>query len=396
MSADGKLKIFDKARGKALGSPGIGGLGDLAMYDMPAGGGWAPTGPAGKRRDWQIDSGLCQSIQGPVFSALRASGRIEGPDGAHRVTREVRLWGDSRRIEYDVEIEAKRDNGIFCICFAVGVAGNVTAGIPFGVESRDNLKNELFRADLDLWAGGGFPEGYDATRWTDVSDSEFGYTFICPPGMHTGYEFKKNDKSLEFILLRTRSMPDDEFRQCPLSLQGVGRHTWRCALVPHESTWREALSYRQALEQHNPLLAHSPLFGLDCGGVTGQRSNRFNAIKGFFGVAEPEWYLNPPSPLPAQASLVEVAPPNVVLSSMRLIKSGSEKEEPEYELRLYETAGQATDAVVKLGCAVDSVRQTNFLGEPLDAAGKIKTNGREIVFRIQPWKIVTLRIGSTR
>jgi alpha-mannosidase len=114
------------------------------------------------------------------------------------------------------------------------------------------------------------------------------------------------------------------------------------------------------------------------------------------GVAEPEWYRNLPSPLPAQASLVEVAPPNVVLSSMRLIKSGSEKEKPEYELRLYETAGQATDAVVKLGCAVDSVRQTNFLGEPLDAAGKIKTNGREIVFRIQPWKIVTLRIGSTR
>lgn len=147
----------------------------------------------------------------------------------------------------------------------MGVTGNATAGIPFGVESRDNLKNELFRADLDVWAGGGFPEGYDATRWTDVSDSEFGYTFICPPGMHTGYEFKKNDKSLEFILLRTRSMPDDEFRQCPLSLQGVGRHTWRCALVPHESTWREALSYRQALEQHNPLLAHSPLFGLDCG-----------------------------------------------------------------------------------------------------------------------------------
>jgi hypothetical protein len=400
MSADGKLTIFDKVRRKVLGSPEVGGLGDLAMYDMPSRGGWDATGPAGKRRDWQLERGQCQSVQGPVFSTLRACGRIEGPDGAHRVTREVRLWGDSQRIEYNVEIDAKHDNGIFCICFAVGIAGDVSAGIPFGVESRDNLKNELFRPDIgswELWAGGGFPEGYDATRWTDVSDSEYGYTFICPQGMHTGYTFKKNDKSLEFILLRTRSMPEDEFRQCPSLLQGVGRHTWRCALVPHENTWREALSYRQALEQHNPLLAHSPLFGLDCGGVTSRRPFRFNPkTGGSFGVAVPEWYLNPPPPLPAQFSLVEVAPPNVVLSSMRLIKSGSGKEKPEYELRLYETAGQATDVVVKLGCAVGSVRRTNFLGEPLDAADKIKANGQEILFHIQPWKIVTLRIGGTR
>ena len=91
MSAAGKLKIFDKARRKVLGSPETGGLGDLAMYDMPAGGGWAPAGPAGKRRDWQVESRQCQSIQGPAFSTLRASGRIEKPDGAHRVRREVRL-----------------------------------------------------------------------------------------------------------------------------------------------------------------------------------------------------------------------------------------------------------------------------------------------------------------
>ena len=410
MGADGKLEIFDKARRKVLGSPATGGLGGLAMYDMPPAGGWAPIGPAGKRRDWQVDSGQCQSLRGPAFAALRASGRIEGPGGAHRVTREVRLWGDSQRIEYEVEIDAKHDDGIFCIRFALGMAGSVQAGIPFGVESRDNLKNEIFRAGLgeeagsDLpegydairWAGGGFPEGYCATRWTDVSDSEFGYTFICPPGMHTGYQFKKHEKSLEFILLRSRPMPDDMFRECPLSLQGVGHHTWRCALVPHAGTWRDAMSYRHALEQHNPLLAHSPLFGLDCGGVTDQRSHRFHAEGGFFGVAEPEWYRNPPPPLPAQASVVEVTPANVLLSSMRLIKFGTDKEKPEYELRLYETAGQATDAMVKLGCAVDSVRQTNLLGEPLGSVGRIKTNGREIALHLEPWKIVTLRFRGSQ
>jgi hypothetical protein len=401
MSADGRLTIFDKTRRKILGSTSPHGLGDLAMYDMPPGGGWAPTGPAGKRRDWQVDSAQCMSIYGPVFSALRARGRIEGPAGEHRITREVRLWENSRRIEYSIEIDAQQDSAIFCICFALGIDGKVAAGIPFGVESRDNLQNELFRTDLlvsnnDQWACGGFPEGYDATRWTDVSDPEFGYTFICPPGMHTGYEFKRQDKSLEFILLRLRAMPEDEFRECPASLQGVGRHIWRCALVPHEGTWREAVSYRQALEQHVPLLAHSPLFGMECGGFVGQRSNRFTAPGGFFGVATPEWYQNPPPPLPPQTSLVEVSPPNIVLSSMRLVKPGSARAKPEYELRLYETAGKTTDAVVKLGWSADRVQETNFLGEPLKAAGEIKANGREILIRFDPWKIVTLRIGSTR
>ena len=393
-SADGKLKIFDKARGKTLGSPGIGGLGDVAMYDMPATEGWAATGPPGRRRDWQVDSGQCRSIQGPVFSALQAGGRIEGPGGSHMVTREVRLWGDSRRIEYGIGIEATHDNGIFCIGFALGVTGNVTAGIPFGAESRDNLANELFRTDLDEWAGGGFPEGYEATRWTDVSDAEYGYTFVCPPGMHTGYMFRKGSKSLEFILLRLRPMPTEHFRQCHSSLQGVGRHYWRCALIPHEGTWREALSHRHAVEQHVPLLAHSPVYGLDSGGVANKRSHRFDPPTGFFGIAEPEWYRKPPPPLPAQASLVEVSPPNVALSSMRLIKSSSGVGKPEYELRLYETTGQATDAIVKLGCAVGSVRETNFLGEPLAGAGRIAADGREIRVHVPPWKIVTLCIAE--
>ena len=395
MSADGKLDIFDEAHSRVLGSPELGGLGELAMYDMPAPTGWVGTGPAGKRRDWQVDSAQCQTLRGPVFSALQASGRINGPNGVHKLVREVRLWGDSRRIEYAIEIDAKPDNAILCIRFGIGVDGNITAGIPFGAESRDNLKNELFRTNLDEWAGGGFPEGYDAIRWTDVSDSDFGYTFICPPGMHTGFAFKRNDKSLEFILLRVRPMPDDVFRQCPSSLQGVGRHAWRCAMVPHAGTWRDALSHRQALEQHIPLLAHSPLFGLDCGGITSQSSFRFNAPGGFFGGAEPEWYRKPPPPLRAQASVVEVSPANVVLSSMRLVKSGSGKETPEYELRLYETTGQATEVVVKLGCSVESVRRTNFLGEPVDAAGKITINGGEVSFRIQPWKVVTLRLRTT-
>jgi hypothetical protein len=40
---------------------------------------------------------------------------------------------------------------------------------------------------------------------------------------------------------------------------------------------------------------------------------------------------------------------------------------------------------------VQSVRATNFLGEPSAEAGKIETSGREIRLQLKPWKIVTLR-----
>jgi alpha-mannosidase len=65
---------------------------------------------------------------------------------------------------------------------------------------------------------------------------------------------------------------------------------------------------------------------------------------------------------------------------------------PEWELRLYETTGQAADVLLRLARPVGSVRETNLLGEPSDEIGPIAVAGREIRFRLKPWKIVTLRL----
>ena len=96
--------------------------------------------------------------------------------------------------------------------------------------------------------------------------------------------------------------------------------------------------------------------------------------------------------LDQQASFARVEPAGVVLSSLRLVDPPAGGEKPQWELRLYETLGRQTDVVVRLGCPIQGVRRTNLLGEPVGELEKIDVEGREIHFRIQPWKIVTLRV----
>lgn len=381
VQTNGRLEVFDKKRGMMLGAPQVGGFGDLAIYDMPPPSGtWTHIGPVGKRRDWQAAVDRCQAVQGPVFASLTIPGTI----GGHAMTREVRLWRNSPRMEFGVTLDTtQRDNGVFCIRFPIGMSGKVAAGIPFGVEPRDDLGREPFRGESFAV---GFPEGYDATRWTDVSSPEFGYTFICPPGMHTGYAFKKADQTIEFILDRFLPTPTDIFGRAASSVDGRGHHQWWCALLPHSGSWADAKSYRHALEQHVPLVSWSPTQGLGHGAL----------------IAAPE-YKNPDRPIPdvplpeglragPATSLVEVSPGNVVLSAMRLLRPAKASEASPMELRLYETTGKPADVVVRLHRPAVSVVETNFLGETIPKARKIEIAGNELRFHIEPWKIVTLRV----
>jgi len=361
------LEVVDKQRGVKLGAPEIGGLGEVVFYDTEPKLDWTANRPLGKRHEWEVSGQDLQYSQGPVHASLRAKGNF----GPHRVSREARLTRGSRRIEYLVEIDAEDGSGVFCMRFPSGLSGRVSAGIPFGVEPRDHLEKEPFRCEYFVT---GYPDAYYAHRWSDVSSEKYGYTYVCPPGIHTGYFYREEDRALQFMLLRVRPMPTrSPWHQVHPSIQGKGHHAWRSALLPHDGTWREASSHRHALEQHVPLLAFSP--------GTGIRRVR----------------LDEPAPSPAgdslaeSASFVEISPSGVVLSSLRLVASEEKGKSPQWELRLYETLGNATDVVVRLGCPVARARRTNLLGEPSEDGGKIELAGNEIRFRILPWKIVTLR-----
>ena len=258
--ADGKLEIIDKAQGKPLGAAEQGGLGDVVLYDAPQPQDWMMNGPLGKRHGWQVGLQETSSLPGPVSSTLRARGHI----GPHSIVRELRLVRGSPRLDFHVEIQAAEGNGVFCIRFPLEVTGRITAGIPFGAEPRDHFESHPFRGEFFVQ---GYPDGYYATRWTDVSSAGSGYTMVCPWGAHTGYAYKTSEKSLEFLLLRLRPLPGGPWGQMSPSIKGTGRHEFNCSLIPHEGTWREAAVYREALLFHQPLqaLVVSPLPGMGKG-----------------------------------------------------------------------------------------------------------------------------------
>jgi len=357
---NGTLEIVAKELGRTVGAPGVSGLGDVVYYEAPQPKGWMLNGPLGERRDCAVAAEQISIVHGPVYSSVSTEGTI----GPHRVLRELRLWSGSPRLEYHVEIEAKADCGVFSMRFPVGLSGRVTAAIPFGVEPREEFDREPFRGEKFVQ---GYPEGYYATRWTDVSGEDFGFTLICPPGVHTGYAFKKAEQAMELILLRVRPpAAGGEFVQVHPSILGAGVHRWRMAFQPHAGAWHESTPWRSAVETHVPLLAISPLSSLRHAMLkrppvtsTGTRADH--------------------------ASFLAVLPAGVVLSSARLLGN-------ELELRLYETLGRRTEAVVHLPAEVAEARATNFLGESLAQPDQIKIDGRQLRTAIQPWKILTLRV----
>ncbi|MCX6910270.1 MAG: hypothetical protein NTY01_19805 [Verrucomicrobia bacterium] len=359
MQADGALEVFDKTRQTPLGSAERGGLGDIVYYDAPQPKHWEMNGPLGPMHRWTTKESDLQLVQGPVFAVLRAKGTF----GAHSAIRELRLWRDGRRLDYHVELDAAESNGVFAIRFPAGMAGRVFAGIPFGAEPRENFDKEPFRGEFFVK---GYTNGFYATRWTDVSSSTSGFTFICPPGAHTGYAFDPASQTLEFLLLRVRPLTPGVWGQMHPSIKGTGHHVFDCALVPHTGTWREAASHRDAMESHVPLLAFSPDLGL-------RRARPGKAPA------------NKAATLDDSVSFAEVGPPNVVLSSLRLVNR-------EVELRLYEATGQQVEACVRLSQPVESVQETDFLGKATHELGKIEVRDGAMRFKLPPWKIANLRV----
>ncbi|MBI5817851.1 MAG: hypothetical protein HZA88_02600 [Verrucomicrobia bacterium] len=366
MRTDGALEVFDKVRQTPLGSAETGGLGDIVYYEAPQPKHWEMSGPLGPAHRWTTQASDLQHVQGPVFAALRAKGTF----GAHSATRELRLWRDGRRLDYHVELDAAESNGVFAIRFPVDMTGRVFAGIPFGAEPRENFDKEPFRGEFFVK---GYPNGYYATRWTDVSSSASGYTFVCPPGAYTGYAFDADKRTMEFLLLRVRPLTPGTWGQMHPSIKGTGHHVFDCALAPHTATWREAASHRVAMESHVPLLAFSPDLGL-------RRARAGKAP------------VNKTATLNDGVSFAEVGPSNIVLSSLRPVEPAEGSKVSEVELRLYEAIGQRTEASIRLRQPVASVRETSFLGQPTRELGQIEIRDGDIHLTIPPWKIANLRV----
>jgi alpha-mannosidase len=128
------------------------------------------------------------------------------------------------------------------------------------------------------------------------------------------------------------------------------------ALVPHNGDSRESQIYRAGLEFNNPLIA--------------RKTSRHAG------------------PLPSHWGLVEITPPNVVASALKL------GEDTGLILRVYEAAGKTTSGVkIKLPHGSRRASEVNLIEQPLRDA---KVLGDSITFDLRPFEIKTFRIELPR
>jgi alpha-mannosidase len=128
--------------------------------------------------------------------------------------------------------------------------------------------------------------------------------------------------------------------------------TFDYALLPHDGDWRDAGTYRAALDFNNPLITRK------AAAHTGK--------------------------LPKRWGLIHLDPPNVVLSAFK------PSEQDGAIIRVYEAAGKATSgATIKLNATLDSAWEANLMEDP---GSKLESPRDTIRFDLHPFEIKTFKI----
>ena len=296
--------------------------------------------------------------------ALRTSAEMTGMVGEHAVRMRVSLYHTLERIDFDLTVDSKGGEGFMAIELPFDYPGNLHAGIPFGVESRD-LSNEPFGPEAGLER---IRENvFYAHHWVDYSDGDKGITIIAAEAKR-GFRFDPHNRTLDHIVLMTiipqpeTETNDHHVHQGEMEtrftnrfFRGTGRHRFQYSLIPHDGDWRAAGSLHRAQELLYPT----------------------------------QWkhvYPRSGANLPESHSFLRAHPESVVLSSWF-------QTDGNHYLRFYESTGRQTAAEIALEISPGRCRAVDFNGRPTEGP-QIRWRGKTLRFDLAPWQIVTLKIET--
>jgi alpha-mannosidase len=130
---------------------------------------------------------------------------------------------------------------------------------------------------------------------------------------------------------------------------------FKSSIYPHRGDWREAASYKHALEFN---------FDLDA----------LQLPKG--------------KQLPLKRSFLRIEPESVVLSALKRAEDGDG-----VILRFYETKGEETNAEITLFREPKAVKAVNLLEQEDEVVVKeLKQERERIILKMEPFEIVTLKV----
>ena len=262
---------------------------------------------------------------------LRAAVRVVRTFGASRITQEIRLTADSRRIDVVNEVDWQESEKVLKAAFPLDVhAERSTAEIQFGHVHRathDNTGWDAARFEIC------------AHRWLRVAEPGYGVAVLNDSTY--GHDVTRLPHSeglgttVRLTLLRAPHSPDPE--------TDLGTHRFSYALLPG-ATAEEAV--QEGLALNMPLRV---------------------------------------APAPEQLPLVTVDCPAVTVESVKLADDRS----GDVVVRLYESGGGRADATLRVGFPVTGAQVTDLLERPLHDA---ETGEEGLRLRLRPFQILTLRL----
>ena len=248
-----------------------------------------------------------------------------------RMTQDIRFYAHSPRIDFNTWVDWKEHQYLLKAGFPVDVHTDEAAfDIQFGNVVRKTHTNTSWdRARFESCGH----------KWMDVSESGYGVSLLND--CKYGHSVREGCIELTLIKSGIEPNPDTDNEE----------HVFTYSLYPHQGTWREADTQKEAADLTQPLLAVN-------GGIPGE-SYGFAGVKG----------------------------DSVVLETVKRSEDGDG-----IILRLYESRNKRVNAKVSLSCAPVTVTECNLLEEPVDEAGGLMIDRDGFSFVIKPYEIKTYKV----
>lgn len=265
---------------------------------------------------------------------LRAEVRVVRAIGKNsRVEQYIRLDAESGHLEFDTLIDWQERRSLLKAMFPLAVkAPRATYETMCGAVERPTHAST--DADLAQYEVPGH-------RWADLSEPAFGVSLLTD----SSYGYSTFDNVMSLSLLRGTMAPDET--------ADIGQHRIRYALFPHSGDWRQGGTVPEALCFNRPLLWAPP------------------------GV----------NPM-LETALVVAEPGNVVVDTIKPAEDGDG-----FVVRLYESHGSATAAMLSFGVKVKNAVLSNTLEDRLV---EMPLRDGRVELALRPFQIATIRVFLPR
>jgi len=224
--------LFDKAANRHVLKPGTFGNELQVFEDFPRQYDNWEISDYYKQKMWVLEDAA--AIE-PVQDGSRAGFRIQKTYMHSAIIQTLWLYSESRRIDFETEIDWHEHHQILKTAFPLDVLANTaTYDIQFGHVQRPTHENTSWdKAKFEVYGH----------KWVDLSEPGYGVSLLndCKYGHNT------EGSTLKLTILKCGTYPNPEADQ--------GHHAFTYSLLPHEGDFRSAGTIREAYALNQPLVA---------------------------------------------------------------------------------------------------------------------------------------------